>query len=60
MGVKKLYIILQLFVPHLSEEIWSEVGGRNVVSERWVGERKRQDEKKKVILQFRLMAKPEV
>ena len=46
-GLKKLAIILQPFVPHLSEEIWSEVGGGQMcIEQSWPNE-KVEDEKKK-------------
>ncbi len=46
-ALKKLAIILQPFVPHLSEEIWSEVGGREMcIEQSWPNE-KVEDEKKK-------------
>ena len=46
-ALKKLSIILQPFVPHLSEEIWSEVGdGEMCIEQSWPNE-KVEDEKKK-------------
>ena len=39
-ALKKLAIILQPFVPHLSEEIWSEVGGnRMCIEQNWPKEK---------------------
>ena len=44
-SLKKLSIILQPFVPHISEEIWSQLGNNNLcINEAW----RKESVKKKV------------
>ena len=46
-ALKKLSIILQPFVPHLSEEIWSEVGdGEMCIEQSWPNEKVENKKKK--------------
>ena len=46
-ALKKLAIILQPFVPHLSEEIWSEVGdGEMCIEQSWPNEKVENKKKK--------------
>ncbi len=52
-SLKKLSIILQPFVPHISEEIWSSVGGDNLcIKERWVEEKIKKEIKLKIAIQI--------
>ena len=52
-SLKKLSIILQPFVPHISEEIWSSLGNSSLcVSERWVEENIKRQTKLKIAAQI--------
>ncbi len=48
-SLKKLSIILQPFIPHISEEIWSSIGNKTLcINQAWLNE----DVKKKVIIKI--------
>ena len=52
-SLKKLSIILQPFVPHISEEIWSSIGGDDLcIKERWVEEKVKKKIKLKIAIQI--------
>ncbi len=52
-ALKKLSIILQPFVPHISEEIWSNLGSKTLcINENWVNENVRKKGKSKVAIQI--------
>ena len=52
-SLKKLSMILQPFVPHISEEIWSNLGGEGLcVSEKWLNEEVTKKSKLKIAVQI--------
>ncbi len=52
-SLKKLSIILHPFVPHISEEIWSELGNKTLcIEERWLHEDVMKKQKVKIALQI--------
>ena len=52
-SLKKLSIILQPFVPHISEEIWSNLGNKDLcINENWVDERVSKIIKLKIAVQI--------
>ncbi len=52
-ALKKLSIILQPFVPHISEEIWSRLGSKTLcINENWINENVRKKGKSKVAIQI--------
>ena len=52
-SLKKLSIILQPFVPHISEEIWSNLGNSNLcINETWVKENIKKKNKLKIAIQI--------
>ncbi len=52
-ALKKLSIILQPFVPHISEEIWSNLGSKTLcINENWINENVRKKVKSKVAIQI--------
>ena len=52
-SLKKLSIILQPFVPHISEEIWSGIGNRTLcINENWPQEKIEKREKIKIAIQI--------
>ena len=52
-SLKKLSIILQPFVPHVSEEIWSRIGGKKLcINENWPVEEVREKTKIKLAIQI--------
>ena len=52
-SLKKLSIILQPFVPHISEEIWSNLGNSNLcINELWVNENIKKKNKLKIAIQI--------
>ena len=52
-SLKKLSIILQPFVPHISEEIWSNLGNKTLcINENWVDERVSKIIKLKIAVQI--------
>ena len=52
-SLKKLSIILQPFVPHISEEIWSSLGNNSLcINEKWVREDVKKKPKLKIAIQI--------
>ena len=52
-SLKKLSIILQPFVPHISEEIWSGLGNQTLcINESWPQEKIERKEKIKIAIQI--------
>ena len=52
-SLKKLSIILQPFVPHISEEIWSGIGNKNLcIEEKWITENAKQETQLKIAVQI--------
>ena len=52
-SLKKLSIILQPFVPHISEEIWSNLDGEGLcVNEKWLNEEVTKKSKLKIAIQI--------
>ncbi len=52
-SLKKLSVILQPFVPHISEEIWSMIGGKNLcINENWPVEEVKKITKIKLAIQI--------
>ena len=52
-SLKKLSIILQPFVPHISEEIWSSIGNKSLcINESWITENVNKKTKLKIAIQI--------
>ena len=52
-SLKKLSIILQPFVPHISEEIWSNLGNKSLcIDQKWLIENVRKKNKLKLAVQI--------
>ncbi len=52
-SLKKLSVILQPFVPHISEEIWSGIGNENLcIEEKWIAENAKQEAQLKIAVQI--------
>ncbi len=52
-SLKKLSIILQPFVPHISEEIWSNLGNKTLcINENWVDEKVKEKINIKIAVQI--------